>query len=67
MYLRNLIVPPLQLNCSTSTNVGDISSANHNFVKTRANHSKKSHLNSKKITHVDDMMIHNLVKYLVQT
>jgi len=37
------------------------------FVKTRANHSKKSHLNSKKITHVDDMMIHNLVKYLVQT
>ena len=47
---------------------GDISSANHNFVKTRTNHSKKkSRLNSKKITYVDDMMIHNLVKYLVQT
>ena len=29
---------------------------------------QKSHLNSpKKNTHIDDMMIHNLVKYLVQT
>jgi hypothetical protein len=38
------------------------------FVKTRANHGKKSGLNSqKKITYVDDIMIHNLVKYLVQT
>ena len=46
----------------------DISSANHNFVKTRANHSKKkSSKFTKKITHVDDMMIHNLVKYRVQT
>jgi len=36
-------------------------------VKTQANYDKKSHLNSrKKITHVDDMMIHNLVKNLVQ-
>ena len=39
-----------------------------NFVKTSANHDKKSCLNfPKKITHVDYMMIHNLVKYLVQT
>jgi len=38
------------------------------FVKTRANHGKKksSKFNKKKITHIDDMMIHNLVKYLVQ-
>ena len=29
---------------------------------------QKNYLNSqKKITHVDDMMIHNLVRYLVQT
>jgi len=28
---------------------------------------KKSYKFNKKITHVDDMMIHNLVKYLVQT
>ena len=28
---------------------------------------KKSFKFTKKITHVDDMMIHNLVKYLVQT
>jgi hypothetical protein len=27
----------------------------------------KSRLNSKKITYVDDMMIHSLVKYLIQT
>ena len=47
---------------------GNISGANHDFVKTRANRSKKSRLNlPKKITHVDDMMIYNLVKYLVQT
>ena len=45
------------------------------FVKTRANHSwkpvqtmvKKSSKFIKKITHIDDIMIHNLVKYLVQT
>ena len=37
------------------------------FVKTRANHDKKSSKFIKKIAHVDDMMIHNLVKYLVQT
>ena len=28
---------------------------------------KKSSKFNKKITHVDDMMIHNLIKYLVQT
>ena len=28
---------------------------------------KKSSKFTKKITHVDDMMIHNVVKYLVQT
>ena len=38
------------------------------FVKTRANYDKKkSSKFTKKITHVDDRMIHNLVKYLVQT
>ena len=37
------------------------------FVKIRANHDKKSSKFTKQITHVDDMMIHNLVKYLVQT
>ena len=36
------------------------------FVKIRANHDKKSSKFTKKITHVDDIMIHNLVKYLVQ-
>ena len=37
------------------------------FLKIRANHDKKSSKFIKKITHADDMMIHNLVKYLVQT
>ena len=38
------------------------------FVKTHAIKAKKSYLNSqKKITHVDDMMIHNFVNYSVQT
>ena len=35
------------------------------FVKTRANYGKKSSKFTQKITHVDDMMIHNLVKYSV--
>ena len=47
--------------------VGNISGGNHNFVKTHANHGKKISKFTKNITHVDDMMIHNLVKYLVQT
>ena len=37
------------------------------FVKTHTNHGKKSHLNPPKKSHVDDMMILNLIKYLVQT
>ena len=37
------------------------------FVKIRANHNKKLSKFTKQIKHVDDMMIHNLVKYLVQT
>ena len=37
------------------------------FVETRANHDKKRYLNSpKKITRVDDMIIQNLTKYVVQ-
>jgi hypothetical protein len=36
------------------------------FVKTRANHSKKLS-KFKKFTHVDNIMIHNFVKYLVRT
>ena len=46
---------------------GNISGGNRNFVKTRANYGKKSSKFTKKITHVDDMMIHNLVKYVAQT
>jgi hypothetical protein len=37
------------------------------FVKTGANHGKKNRPISKKVTHVDGMMIHNVAKYLVQT
>ena len=38
------------------------------FVKTCTNHNKKkSSKFTKKFTHIDDMMIHNFVKYLVQT
>jgi hypothetical protein len=38
------------------------------FMKTRANHNKKkSSKFTKKITYIDDMMIHNLIKYLIQT
>jgi hypothetical protein len=38
------------------------------FMKTRANHNtKKLSKFIKKVTHVDDMIIHNHVKYLVQT
>ena len=36
-------------------------------MKTHANHDKKSSKFTKKITHVDDMMKHNLVKYSVQS
>ena len=36
------------------------------FVKTYVNHDKKSSKFTKNITHVDDMITHNLVKYLVQ-
>ena len=35
------------------------------FVKTHANYGKKSSKFTKKITDVDDMVIHNLIKYLV--
>jgi len=34
-------------------------------MKTHANHDKKSSKFTKKITHVDNMMIHNLIKYRV--
>jgi hypothetical protein len=37
------------------------------FVKNYANHDKKSSKFTKKIIRVDDMMTHNLVKYLAQT
>ena len=37
------------------------------FVKIHANTAKKSFKFTKKIAHVDDMMIHNFVKYLVRT
>ena len=37
------------------------------FVKTHINHGKKAVQIHQKITHIDDMMIHNIVKYLVQT
>ena len=48
--------------------MGNVSSANHNLRENSCKPRQKSRLNSpKKITHVDDMMIHNLVKYLVQT
>ena len=40
---------------------------NQPVVKTRANHDKKSSKLTKKITRTDDMMIHNFVKYLIQT
>jgi hypothetical protein len=40
---------------------------NTTFVKIRANHGKKSSRFTKKVAQVDDMMIHNFVKYLVQT
>ena len=41
-------------------------SANYNFIKIYVNYIKKSSKFIKKITHVDDMMINNLIKYLVQ-
>ena len=46
---------------------GNVCGANRNLMKTRANRGKKSSKFTKKITHVDDMMIHNLIKYLIQT
>jgi len=46
---------------------GKISGANHNFAKIRANHDKKNPSRfTKKITHVDGMMIYNIIKYHVQ-
>ena len=36
-------------------------------MKTHANYDKKLSKFTKKISHIDDMMIHNFVKYLVQT
>ena len=53
--------------CICTTKKGNISSANHNFMKTHANHAKKSSKFTKKITHLDDMMVHNFIKYLIQT
>ena len=38
----------------------------HTLTFVRANHNKKSFKFTKKITHIDDMMIHNLIKYFVQ-
>ena len=47
---------------------GNVSGGNHNFCENSCNQDKKSYLNSrKKITYVDDMMIHNFVNYSVQT
>ena len=47
---------------------GNISGANRNLRENPCKLQQKKRLNSqKKITHIDDMMIHNLVKYLVQT
>ena len=37
------------------------------FVKTRVNYGKMPSKFTQKNTHVDDMMIHNLVKYPVKT
>ena len=46
----------------------NVSSANHNLRENSCKPRQKCRLNSpKKITHVDDMMIHNFVKYVVQT
>ena len=46
---------------------GNISGENHNFCENSCKSWHKSHLNSPKKLHVDDMMIHNFVKYFVQT
>ena len=45
--------------------LGNISGENHSLRENPYKPRQKSRLNSKKHTHVDDMMIHNLVKYLV--
>ena len=43
-------------------------SGNHSLCENSCKPRQKCHLNSqKKITHIDDMMIHNLAKYLIQT
>ena len=48
--------------------IGNVSSANHDLCENSCKpQQKKLFKFTKKITHVDDMMIHNLVKYLVQT
>jgi len=48
--------------------LGNVSGGNHNLRENSCKPQQKNHLNSrKKITDVDDMMIHNLVKYFVQT
>ena len=47
---------------------GNVSSANHDLCENSCKPQQKSRLNlPKKITHIDDTMIYNLVKYLVQT
>ena len=48
--------------------LGDVSGGNHSLRENSCKSWQKSHLNSqKKITRVDDMMIHNHVKHPVQT
>ena len=47
---------------------GNVSGANHNLRENSCKPWQKGRLNSsKKITHVDDMMVHNIVKYIIQT
>ena len=46
---------------------GNISGGNRNFHKNPYKQRQKNRLNlQKKIIHVDDMVIHNLIKYFVQ-
>ena len=48
--------------------MGNISGGNCNLCENPCKSQQKSRLNSsKKITHVVDMMIYNLIKYLVKT
>ena len=47
---------------------GNVSGGNHKLRENSCKPRQKNRLNSpRKITHVDDVMIHNIVKYLVQT